>query len=166
MTKHDAVLAWRSRGRGALLTPEALAESMTCENLPYEHIPDAMCAAVTAFRHLRSDARIAACRSFLAPLPAPALRQRRGEAVEKASEGLSMTLADAVDAAAANVELRAKLVRLMAEWQLEAAQWRAAAESVEDALGTPNSAGPDYPDYASGLLSAWDDLRDALGVAV
>jgi hypothetical protein len=72
------------------------------------------------------------------------------------TRGVLPTARDAalIDALAANVELRAKLVRLMAEWHQEAEEYEA------------KCGGTSAPSYASGLISAWDDLRDALGVAV
>jgi hypothetical protein len=63
--KHDAILSWRLaclRRRGFFdLSPETLAQSMTVENLHWPRDPF-KAAAVTAFRHLTQEARVAACR--------------------------------------------------------------------------------------------------------
>ena len=64
MSKHDALLTWRI---GTLnprpASARALADSLACEGLPY--IPDHLRAAVTAFRHLRRDARERAANAVL-----------------------------------------------------------------------------------------------------
>jgi len=60
------IILWRWTtlpGRSA--TPHEVADSLTVEGLPYEEIPPRFRAAVTKFRHLRRDARVAACRRVL-----------------------------------------------------------------------------------------------------
>lgn len=65
MSKHDKLLRWRASMFREQLTPDMLARSLTCESMPHEATPVPMRDAVTAFRHLRSDARVAVCRRFL-----------------------------------------------------------------------------------------------------
>jgi hypothetical protein len=95
-------------------------------------------------------------------LIAPVLRQRRGEAVEKAAASIAAmadqdAFAGLVEAQAENARLRSALLLLLAEWHQEAEEYREAVGDDGDSAA---------PSYASGLISAWDDLRDALGVAV
>lgn len=64
MSRHDAVLRWRVVSVKNL-TSRSLVESLSCEGLPHEEIPEHMVAGVTAFRHLRHDERERRCRAFL-----------------------------------------------------------------------------------------------------
>lgn len=65
-TRRAKLLAWRFEQYGDI-SAEELAESLSCENLPWEgnSLPYWVERAVIEFRHLRTDARIAACRAFL-----------------------------------------------------------------------------------------------------
>lgn len=63
-SRHDAVLRWRVASVKNP-TSHSLAESLSCEGLPYEEIPKQMQAGVTAFRHLRHDERERRCLAFL-----------------------------------------------------------------------------------------------------
>ncbi len=63
--RFDTLFEWRSKMLPAPLTPEILAESMTVEALAHEATPEEFMATVTAFRHLRQDARVAAARRWL-----------------------------------------------------------------------------------------------------
>lgn len=63
--KHTRLLLWRVRS-GKRWTARRLAESLSVERLPYDKVPPSLYEAVVAFRCMRHDARIAACRTFLA----------------------------------------------------------------------------------------------------
>lgn len=60
------LLDWRKETafpKGA--TPSMLSESLSCEGLVYEDMPSRFSATVTAFRHLRQDARLSVVRAWL-----------------------------------------------------------------------------------------------------
>lgn len=60
------LLKWRA-DQYEHITPTQLAESLSCESIPWDPgIPLWLAKALTEFRHLRTDARVAACRAFLA----------------------------------------------------------------------------------------------------
>lgn len=60
------LLKWRA-SQYESVTPKQLAESLSCESLLTDYgVPWRLTKAVTEFRHLRTDARVAACRAFLA----------------------------------------------------------------------------------------------------
>jgi hypothetical protein len=42
-----------------------LADALSCEALPNDQVPPRFQKTVTEFRHLRTDARVAACHTYL-----------------------------------------------------------------------------------------------------
>lgn len=61
------LILWRWRSLpGSPATPHEVADSLTVEGLRDADTPERFRAALTSFRHLRNDARIAACRRALA----------------------------------------------------------------------------------------------------
>jgi len=68
--RREMLLAWVcGQYRPGYLTAERLTAAMTCEALPHELTPERFHKAITEFRHLRTDARVAACRAFLENRP-------------------------------------------------------------------------------------------------
>lgn len=62
-TKFGPLLSWRLKTLKRSMDPEALADQLSCENLPDEIVPDKLKPLVTDFRHLRRDARVRAVRN-------------------------------------------------------------------------------------------------------
>jgi hypothetical protein len=76
-TKFGPLLSWRLKTLKGAQEPAKLADSLSCENLPDIIVPANLRPLVTAFRHLRQDARVRAVRNefnlFYKPKnPAPA----------------------------------------------------------------------------------------------
>lgn len=62
--RRRGLLLWR-RSQYSSITPTELADSLSCESLRYEEVPYFVYKALVEFRHLRTDARVAACKAFL-----------------------------------------------------------------------------------------------------
>lgn len=60
-----ALLRWRFTDIGGLVDAEVLARTLTVENMPRDLVPAILRPALTEFRCLRSDARVAKCARFL-----------------------------------------------------------------------------------------------------
>jgi hypothetical protein len=64
--RREALLVWvYDQHDPGYLNAKRFAEAMTCEALSSEEAPYHHRKAITEFRHLRTDARVAACQAFL-----------------------------------------------------------------------------------------------------
>lgn len=68
-----SMILWRWRSLGSTATPVELAESLTVEGLRDDDTPERFKKAVTSYRHLRHDARVATIRRALAAAGAEAM---------------------------------------------------------------------------------------------
>ncbi len=64
-TDLDALLAWRMRGTGKVVTAERLCTSLTVENLSYEQVPKHLYDALLGYRKLRQVARLSRATEFI-----------------------------------------------------------------------------------------------------
>jgi len=106
MSQHDAVIHWRlaSLGFPKTITSQELADSLSCEGLPYEEIPQIMYDRVVRFRKLRRDERERRCRSKLQRhegpwLPTPDEPESRRDLLDRLADEIEHSFSGALEIA-------------------------------------------------------------------